>query len=220
MNNLLASTVATQDLTIIEILLNLTISFAMGLGIFITYKKTFQGVLYQKTFNVSLVAITIILTFIIMIIRENVILSLGMIGALSIVRFRTPIKDPMDLIFIFWSIAIGIANGVGLFEISAIASLFIICTLFLMLKLKDSSTSYLLILHLSDQQSEPKIFELIKKFAGKYTLKSKSINAELTEIILEIKIKNEDTNFINQISSEPGVSKATLITANEDLSSF
>jgi hypothetical protein len=89
-----------------------------------------------------------------------------------------------------------------------------------MLKLKDSSTSYLLILHLSDQQSEPKIFELIKKFAGKYTLKSKSINAELTEIILEIKIKNEDTNFINQISSEPGVSKATLITANEDLSSF
>lgn len=198
MNNLLASTFTNQHLTITEILVNLTISFAMGLGIFITYKRTFQGVLYQKTFNVSLVAITIILTFIIMIIRENIILSLGMIGALSIVRFRTPIKDPMDLIFIFWSIAIGIANGVGLFEISAIASIFIAFTLFLILKLKESSRSYLLILHLSNQQSETKIFELIKKFTGKYELKSKSINAELIEIILEIKIKNEDTDFIKQ----------------------
>lgn len=220
MNNLLASTITNQELTITEILTNLTISFAMGLGIFITYKRTFQGVLYQKTFNVSLVAITIILTFIIMIIRENIILSLGMIGALSIVRFRTPIKDPMDLIFIFWSIAIGIANGVGLFEISAIASIFIAFTLFLILKLKESSRSYLIILHLSNHQSEPKIFELIKKFTRKYELKSKSINAELIEIILEIKIKNEDTDLINKISLEPGITKATLITSNDDLSSF
>lgn len=220
MNNLLEVAPILSSITVTEILLSLTMSLAMGIGIFITYKKTFQGVLYQKTFNASLVVIAVILTFVIMVIRGNIILSLGMIGALSITRFRTPIKDPMDLVFIFWAIAVGIANGVGLFHLSAIASLLIAAILFVMLKIKGSDQSYLLILHLSRSESEEKIFELIKKSAHKYTLKSKAINPDFVEIILEVRIKNNDTNFVNQLGSNPGLRKATLITSSENLSSF
>jgi len=214
MNNLLTAAPAIIELSLKEILLNLMMSLSMGVGIFIVYKKTFQGVLYQKTFNVSLVAIAILLTFIIMIIRGNLILSLGMIGALSIVRFRTPIKDPLDLIFIFWAISVGIANGVGLFEVSAIASLVVASTIFVMLKLKEMEKTYLLILHLSDQKSEQKTLELINKSVAKSTLKSKSTNQDFIEIILEIRLKNNDTSFIQQLGE---INKATLISANENL---
>ena len=209
------------EITLGEIFLNLTISLLMGLGIFATYQKTFQGVLYQKSFNVALVAITVILTFVIMIIRGNLVLSLGMIGALSIVRFRTPIKDPIDLVFIFWAVAVGIANGVGLFETSIIASLVIAATLFLLPRIKrNGDDSYLLILHLADQKSEELITELVRKSTAKFSLKSKSINPSFIEIILEVKIKNHDTSFINQIGVAQGVIKSTLITSNENLSSF
>ena len=195
-------------------------SVLMGLGIYFVYKKTFQGVLYQKSFNVSLIAITVILTFIIMIIKGNLVLSLGMVGALSIVRFRTPIKDPVDLVFIFWAISVGIANGVGFFHISLITSVLITIVLFVMLKFKENNISYLLILQLSDANAENNITKMIKSSVDRYHLKSKSINPDFVEIISEVRIKNADTSFVSEVNKNKGVNKITLITSNDDLTSF
>ena len=117
-NSFLAMQGGVNTVSVTEIIINLGVSFFIGMFIFFVYRKTFQGVLYQKSFNVSLVAIAMLLTLIIMTIKGNLILSLGMVGALSVVRFRTPIKDPVDLVFSFWAITIGIANGVGYVSIS------------------------------------------------------------------------------------------------------
>lgn len=220
MNNLISAIDAPQAITNLELLLNLTMSLAMGLGIFMTYRKTFQGILYQKSFNVSLVVITLIMTFIIMIIRGNLILSLGMIGALSIIRFRTPIKDPLDLIFIFWAICVGIANGVGLFHLSFVGSLFIIATLVAMLKVRESNYPYLLVIHFADKNAESEIVEQIKKSTRAHSIKSKSVNPDLVELILEIRIKNDQTAFVDKIIEIKSVKKATLVSTNENLSAY
>lgn len=217
MNDLLLNVNSnTVNITISDIFLHLALSLLMGIGIFFTYKKTFQGVLYQKSFNVSLVAITMILTFLIMIIKGNLVLSLGLLGALSIVRFRTPLKDPLDLVFVFWAIAIGIANGIGFFHVSIITSIFVAGTLFVMLRLKEADQNYLLILHLTARDFEQKIIEIVGNAVEHYQLKSKTINAGGVEIILEVKLKNHDSGFINQISNESSVSKATLIAAGDN----
>lgn len=220
MNNLISAINTPQAITNLELLLNLTMSLAMGLGIFMTYRKTFQGILYQKSFNVSLVVITLIMTFIIMIIRGNLILSLGMIGALSIIRFRTPIKDPLDLIFIFWAICVGIANGVGLFHLSFVGSLFIIATLVIMLKVRESNYPYLLVIHFAQKNAEEEILEQIKKSTRAHSIKSKSVNPDLIELIFEIRIKNNETTFVDKIAEIKGVKKATLVSTNENLSAY
>jgi hypothetical protein len=127
----------------IDIILNLAVSFLVGLFIFYIYKKSFQGVLYQRSFNVSLIAITMVITLVIMTISGNLILSLGMVGALSIVRFRTPIKDPVDLVFIFWAISVGIANGVGYFNLSIIGSIVLTLVILMMTRLMQLIVSTL-----------------------------------------------------------------------------
>ena len=132
----------------IEILINLGVSFVVGLFIFYVYKKTFQGVLYQRSFNVSLVTIAMVITLIIMTISGNLILSLGMVGALSIVRFRTPIKDPVDLVFIFWAITVGIANGVEYFNISIIGSVVLTIVLLIMTRKSEEEQPFLLVLQI------------------------------------------------------------------------
>ena len=126
-----------ERFTGLEIVVNMGMSFLLGMFIFYLYRKTFQGVLYQRSFNVSLIAIAMVVTMVIMIISGNLILSLGMVGALSIVRFRTPIKDPVDLVFIFWAIAIGIGNGVSYFSITIIGSIIMTLTIFALTRRED-----------------------------------------------------------------------------------
>ena len=116
---------STDRITTLNILINISMSFFVGMFIFFIYKKTYQGVLYQRSFNISLVLASVVTAMIIMTISGNLILSLGMVGALSIVRFRTPVKDSMDLIFLFWAISAGIANGVGYYNISIVGSIMI-----------------------------------------------------------------------------------------------
>jgi uncharacterized membrane protein YhiD involved in acid resistance len=201
-----------SKLSTLEILINLTISLISGLFIYYVYKRTFQGVLYQKSFNVSLVVITMISSIIIMTISDNLVLSLGMVGALSIVRFRTPIKDTMDLVFIFWAIAVGIANGVGYFNISIIGSIFITITLFIMVKLKDDLNSYLLIIHTSDASKEKSILEEIKSYIGNYSLKSKTITSNYREVILEVNLNGKKIENLDSLKDRDGVEKFTLIS--------
>lgn len=202
----------------IEILINLGVSFTLGLFIFYVYKKTFQGVLYQRSFNVSLVTITMIITLIIMTISGNLILSLGMVGALSIVRFRTPIKDPVDLVFIFWAITIGIANGVGYFNLSIIGSLVMTAVLLFMTRHSDEEQPYLLVLQVPTELDSAPVVAEIKKSVSRFMLKSKTVTPQYDEITAEIRLKDDNTNFINKLHKEDKLIKATLITYSGDLS--
>lgn len=201
----------------IEILINLGVSFMVGLFIFYVYKKTFQGVLYQRSFNVSLVTIAMIITLIIMTISGNLILSLGMVGALSIVRFRTPIKDPVDLVFIFWAITVGIANGVGYFNLSIIGSIVMTCVLLFMTRHPEKEQPYLLVLQVPTGIETSLIIEEVKKSVEKFILKSKTVTAQYDEITAEVRLSGDNTAFINQLHIENKLLKATLISYSGEL---
>ncbi len=201
----------------IEILINLGVSFVVGLFIFYVYKKTFQGVLYQRSFNVSLVTISMIITLIIMTISGNLILSLGMVGALSIVRFRTPIKDPVDLVFIFWAITIGIANGVGYFNLSIIGSVVMSIVLLFMTRKPEQEQPYLLVIQIATLSDSKSVIQEVKQAVELFMLKSKTVTSQYTEITAEVRLKQEDTEFINKLHEEDKVLKATLITYSGDL---
>lgn len=202
----------------IEIIINLTVSFLVGLFIFYVYKKTFQGVLYQRSFNVSLVTITMVITLIIMTISGNLILSLGMVGALSIVRFRTPIKDPVDLVFIFWAISVGIANGVGYYNISIIGSIVLTLVLLLMTRGSDTEHPYLLIMQIKNKANDDKqLTAQIQQSVEKFMLKSKARNEAYTEYIAEIRLKDENTDFIDKLYEDYEILKITLISYSGEL---
>lgn len=207
-----------ERFTAMEILINLGVSFIVGMFIYYVYKKTFQGVLYQRSFNVSLVVLTMVLTLIIMTISGNLVLSLGMVGALSIVRFRTPIKDPVDLIFIFWAITVGIANGVGYFNISIIGSIALTIVLLVMTRKEEEDQPYLLILQIPTLADSNSVIKDVKKSVQRFMLKSKTITPEYTEIITEVRLKGDDTQFLHKINQEEKVIKATLISYSGDLS--
>ena len=202
----------------IEIVLNLSVSFLVGFFIFYVYRKTFQGVLYQRSFNVSLVAITMIITLIIMTISGNLVLSLGMVGALSIVRFRTPIKDPVDLVFIFWAITVGIANGVAYFSISIIGSIVMTIVLLFMTRKPEEEQPYLLVLHIPISQDSNEVIKITKKAVDRFMLKSKTITPQYEEITAEIRLSSDNTSFLNELQSSGKVEKATIITYSGDLS--
>jgi len=200
-----------------EILINLGVSFLVGLFIFYVYKKTFQGVLYQRSFNVSLVTIAMIITLIIMTISGNLILSLGMVGALSIVRFRTPIKDPLDLVFIFWAITVGIANGVGYFNLSIIGSIVMSICILVMSRKPEDELPYLLVLQVPGGKASDPALAMVKKAVERYHLKSKTITPQYEEITAEVRLKGDNTQFLNELHENGDVTKATLITYSGDL---
>ncbi len=201
----------------LEIVMNLGFSFIIGLFIFYIYKKTFQGVLYQRSFNTSLITITMVITLIIMTIAGNLILSLGMVGALSIVRFRTPIKDPVDLVFIFWAISAGIANGVGYYNLSIIGSIVLSLALLFMARKEQTEHPYLLVVQSNNDIDDATLYAQIKQSVDNFRLKSKTINADYTEYTAEIRLKKEDTQFISDLHKNNTIIKATLISYSGDL---
>lgn len=201
----------------IEIIINLGVSFIVGMFIFYVYKKTFQGVLYQRSFNVSLIAISMVITLVIMTISGNLVLSLGMVGALSIVRFRTPIKDPLDLVFIFWAITVGIANGVGYFNISIIGSILMTLVILIMSRKQEEDLAYLFVLQIPNGTDSSIVIGEVKNSVERYMMKSNTITDDYEEITAEVRLKGDDTSFIRKLHEENKVLKATLITYSSDL---
>jgi uncharacterized membrane protein YhiD involved in acid resistance len=201
----------------VEIVINLGVSFIVGMFIFYVYKKTFQGVLYQRSFNVSLITISMVITLIIMTISGNLVLSLGMVGALSIVRFRTPIKDPLDLVFIFWAITVGIANGVGYFNISIIGSIVMTLVILIMTRRQEEEQPYLFVLQIPNGMDSSIVISEVKKSVERYMMKSNTITDDYEEITAEVRLKGDDTSFIRKLHEENKVLKATLITYSGDL---
>ena len=209
----------TDRITTLNILINVSMSFVIGMFIYFMYKKTYQGVLYQKSFNMSLVLACTVTSLVIMTISGNLILSLGMVGALSIVRFRTPIKDSMDLIFLFWAISVGIANGVGYFNISIIGSIMIALFLLILTRpAKGASEAFLLVLQLSDPASENEVLEEIRKHADKVLIKSKTVSEGSTELTLELRVPGADSGFIQDLQKKGSVTRATMVAYDQDLS--
>ena len=202
----------------IEIIISLAVSFAVGMFIYYIYKKTFQGVLYQKSFNVSLVMLTMVVTLIIMTISGNLVLSLGMVGALSIVRFRTPIKDPIGLVFLFWAITVGIANGVGYFNITIIGSIVMTIVLFLMSRHTEVEHPFLLVLQIPTLTESNEVTDHVRKAVQLFSLKSKTVTSKYTEITAEVRLNGQETEFLNDLQRDGKVLKATLITYSGDLS--
>ncbi|MCZ6804366.1 MAG: DUF4956 domain-containing protein, partial [Proteobacteria bacterium] len=211
---------STDRITTLNILINISMSFLVGMFIFFIYKKTYQGVLYQRSFNISLVLSSAVTAMIIMTISGNLILSLGMVGALSIVRFRTPVKDSMDLVFLFWAISAGIANGVAYYNISIIGSIMIaIFMLILTRSGKGIPDTFLLVIQLSDPSKEESILNEIKQQTEKLSIKSKTVSETGTEITLEAKTKEGQSSFMNKLQADGSVVRATLVAYDQDLSS-
>lgn len=211
---------STDRITTINILSNLLVSFLVGMFIYYIYKKTYQGVLYQRSFNISIVLVCCVTSLVIMTISGNLILSLGMVGALSIVRFRTPIKDSMDLIFLFWAISTGLANGVGYYNISIIGSIMIaLFMLFLTRKQSTTSDSYILVVTFPESSNEKSVLDEVKAHTSLALVKSKSVNDNGVEITLEIKALHDDTSFLNKLQEQNIITRATIITYEQDLSS-
>jgi len=205
----------TNGINSIDIVIVLFVTFLMGMFVFYMYKLTFQGVLYTQSYNVSLVMVSLVTSLIIMTISTNFILSLGMVGALSIVRFRTAIKDSMDIVFMFWAISIGIANGAGIFKLSLIGSLAIAGALLLLTRFKSKTAPYLLILNYEDHAHD-KVIVHLKSKVPKYNLKAKTVTKKNIELTIEVRIGIEDSHFVNTISNLEGVHTAVLVSYNGD----
>lgn len=204
----------TADFSIGAASVSLLSALFIGLFIFLIYKKTYAGVMYSKPFNTSLVLLSVLTTFVILAVTSNVVLSLGMVGALSIVRFRTAIKEPLDLVFLFWSISVGIILGAGLYSLAFLGSAFITVILLVLTGKVDSSAPYILMLQLENENAELQATEIIKNRFGKIIVKSKSITDGQPELIYEVKVKNNETSFMNELSAIEGVQNATLVSYN------
>lgn len=198
----------------LDVVLALGLAFVLGLFIFIIYKKTYAGVMYSDSFGVSLIAMAMITSLVIIAVTSNVVLSLGMVGALSIVRFRTAIKEPMDIAFLFWAIAVGIVLGAGLIPLAVIGSVIIGVIIVIFSTRKIGETPYILVVNCEDGDVEKIADAMIKEDAKKSILKSKSVTKMGIELTYEIRIKDENTEFVNKISACQGVTNAVLVTYN------
>ncbi|SHH33544.1 DUF4956 domain-containing protein [Clostridium grantii] len=205
----------TSSLSALNIGVTLLLSFVIGLFIFQVYKKTYQSVVYTKSFNMSLVMMTMITALVIMAVTSNVVLSLGMVGALSIVRFRAAIKDPMDIVFMFWAIASGIVTGAGFFLLATIGA-FVIGTILYIFNLNlKSETPYILLVNFSNQADETEVINSIKSKVAKYFVKSKTVDSSQIELTIELRLKGEEISFVNDLKSIESVTHAMLVSSSE-----
>ncbi len=200
--------------SILDIIMVLGLSFVLGLFIFAVYKKTYAGVMYSDLFGVSLIAMSMITSLIILAVTSNVVLSLGMVGALSIVRFRTAIKEPMDIAFLFWTIAVGIVLGAGFIPLAVIGSAVIGIVILVFSTRKMGDIPYILVVHCDNDESEQIAAELIQSDAKKSILKSKSVSKVGIELIYEVRLNNDDTTVVNKLLNSVGINNVVLVTYN------
>ncbi len=203
-----------SSVTILDMVLALVLAFGLGIFIFLIYKKTYNGVMYSSSFGVTLIALTMITTVVILAVTSNVVLSLGMVGALSIVRFRTAIKEPLDIAFLFWSIAVGIVLAAGMIPLAVIGSVIIGLILLVFVNRKSHSNPYIVVLQCNGHESEQAAKEYLEKRTNRCVVKSKTAQKGNIELNLEIRLKDDDTDFINELAEMNGVSSAVLVSFN------
>ena len=203
-------------ISVLDMVLALVLAFALGLFIFFIYKKTYAGVMYSSSFGVTLVALTMITTLVILAVTSNVVLSLGMVGALSIVRFRTAIKEPLDIAFLFWAIAAGIVLAAGMIPLAVFGSVLIGVILLVFVNRKDTSNPYIVVLRTADHESETGAMDFLRANTKRCSTKSKTARKGSVELNLEIRLKDDNTDFVNRLAELPGVESAVLVSYNGD----
>ena len=206
-----------SSVSILDVLMALALAFVIGLFIMQVYKKTFKGVMYSESFGISLIALCLITTLIILAVTSNVVLSLGMVGALSIVRFRSAIKEPIDIAYLFWAISAGIVIGAGLIPLAIMGSIFIGIVMVLFVNRKTTNNPYILVINCENDNSENDALKLLSKNVQKYNVKSKTVSpVNGIEMTVEIGLKKNTTGFVNEISKVSGVSNVVLVSYNGD----
>lgn len=204
------------SVSILDMLLALVLAFCIGMFIFFVYKKTYTGVMYSSSFGVTLIALTMITTLVILAVTSNVVLSLGMVGALSIVRFRTAIKEPLDIAFLFWSLAVGIVLAAGMIPLAVIGSVAIGLILLFFVNKDSHKNPYIVVLQCDGHESEVRAKKFLESKVQKCTIKSKSAQEGMVELNLEIRLVDDNTDFINELSALKGVRSAVMVSYNGD----
>ena len=202
------------SVSMVDMVIAMVLAFAIGLFIFMVYKKTYQGVMYSSSFGVTLIALSMITTLVILAVTSNVVLSLGMVGALSIVRFRTAIKEPLDIAFLFWSIAVGIVLAAGMIPLAVFGSIVICVILLVFVNRKSYVSPYIVVISCNGHEAEEKATTFIKSKVNKYVVKSKSAQKGSLELNIEVRLKDDNTDFINELSEIEGVDSAVLVSYN------
>ena len=205
-----------SSVSILDMAIALVLAFGIGMFIFLVYKKTYQGVMYSSSFGTTLIALTMITTVVILAVTSNVVLSLGMVGALSIVRFRTAIKEPLDIAFLFWSIAVGIVLAAGMIPLAVIGSVVIGVILLAFVNKKSHTNPYIVVIQCADRMAEEKATVYLKSNCDRCVIKSKSAQKGCIEMNMEIRLKSDDTSFINELSDMNGIHSAVLVSYNGD----
>lgn len=206
----------TAELSVADMAVSMLLAFAIGLFIFYIYKKSYRGVMYSANFGTSLIAVALVTTFVMLAVTSNVVLSLGMVGALSIVRFRTAVKDPMDIAFLFWSLAAGIVLASGLVHLAVLGSLFIGIVMLVFSDRRDEERPYILVVHCADETAERAARDFAASRVKALSLKSKSVSPGRVELNYEVRLSDGAADFVNALAALPGVENAVLVSYNGD----
>ena len=201
---------------VFDMVLTMVLAFSVGLFIFFIYKKCYAGVMYSASFGGTLIGLTMVTALVILAVTSNIVLSLGMVGALSIVRFRTAIKEPSDIVFLFWAIATGIVLAAGLIPLAIFGSLLIGLILLVFSNHKSFDRPYILVIHCTDSDAEKASREFVQCNVKKLSLKSKSVAPGCIELNYEVRLKDADTDFINALAELPGISHTVMVSYNGD----
>lgn len=201
----------TEDF-ILTVAISMTLAVVLGILIYKIYGHYYGGVVFSSSFAVTLVGMTVLTCVLTLAISSNIVISLGMVGALSIVRYRTAIKDPMDLLYLFWSISIGITLGAGLYVLAVVAMVVMVFVIHLFYNRRRKGAIYILVAHYNNDRAGDEIVRIVGKM--RYQLKSKTMRGEQTELTMELLCRNNNTVFLENINAVEGVTDATLIQYN------
>lgn len=207
---------SVTEFSVVDTLISLAFALVIGLYIFMVYKKTLTGVLYSESFALTLVGLSCVTALVIMAVTSNVVLSLGMVGALSIVRFRAAIKEPIEIVFLFWAIAAGIVVGAGMIPLAVIGSAIIGLILIFFAGRKTHDRPYILVLNCTNEAAEAAARDLVKASSSRFVIKSKVVNAAGIELTAEVRVREAETAFVNRVNDLPDVTNASLVSYNGD----
>ena len=196
--------------------LALVLAFGIGMFIFFVYKKTFSGIMYSANFGVTLIALTMITTLVILAVTSNVVLSLGMVGALSIVRFRTAIKEPLDIAYLFWAIAAGIVLAAGLIPLAVFGSVLIGVILLVFANRKSADNPYIVVVSCRDHTAEMRVNDFLTSQVKRTAIKSKTVQKGQVELNYEVCLKDGNTDFVTVLTELEGIDSAVLVSYNGD----
>lgn len=205
---------SVTEFSAVDTLIGMLFALVIGLFIFVVYKKTFNGVMYSTGFAMTLVGLSLVTTLVIMAVTSNVVLSLGMVGALSIIRFRAAIKEPVEIVYLFWAIAVGIVIGAGMIPLAVIGSVIIGVILILFANRRIHDNPYILIFNCRDEKAEESAIHLTGSGVERFVVKSKTVNGAGIEVTAEVRLKDAGTSFVNRLNDIEGVNEVTLVSYN------